>query len=395
MYLTLIHIFFDENSDTNPLHYYIEDQETDSSNINKSIKPSANNKKWTYQRQQAAKLFKEVKLDTAEDVAKFQTEHGLTVDGMLGSKTLDKLNEIYETNISINQIKYPQVTQVKTKQATPQPSAKVTSQSSAKITPKVNNPSRATSYQKALLLTAQNKKDTETDLRKLANKYGKELSAWKGTPSYISFYNNLAKEDTKKVETVIKSIVTAPVDPVSSVMDVADVISEDVNGISVSDMINNTTRGDLALLATFLTSPKKAVTKLMQKMVRSSKPNKPRKAVLVNKPKPKPKPKIHPNEHVDVVIERFNTAQQKARKATKNKQNISANMRKAQQTEREKLAKLYKARGYKRLDVNEVKKQYNLDFGSENYPYAYITKDNKIVIFNKGGLISKNKRFKI
>lgn len=141
-----------------PLHYYIEDQETDSSNINKSIKPSANNKKWTYQRQQAAKLFKEVKLDTAEDVAKFQTEHGLTVDGMLGSKTLDKLNEIYETNISINQIKYPQVTQVKTKQATPQPSAKVTSQSSAKITPKVNNPSRATSYQEALLLTAQNKK---------------------------------------------------------------------------------------------------------------------------------------------------------------------------------------------------------------------------------------------
>lgn len=92
--------------------------------ITKSIKPAANNGKQSAYRTKANSLFG-TNFNTAEDVARFQSEHGLTVDGMLGQNTLNKLNELYKKNIGWNQIalvnktrkNYPGNTSNKTPQA--------------------------------------------------------------------------------------------------------------------------------------------------------------------------------------------------------------------------------------------------------------------------------------
>lgn len=68
------------------------------------VKASANNNKWKYQREKAAKLFNRSDLNTAIGVANFQANHGLDVDGMLGQNTLNKLNQLYGTNFSLQNI---------------------------------------------------------------------------------------------------------------------------------------------------------------------------------------------------------------------------------------------------------------------------------------------------
>lgn len=69
------------------------------------VKRGSNSEKWTYQRNQANKLFG-TKFNSAEDVRQFQITHGLAGDGMLGQDTLNALNKEYGKNIRLSQIRF-------------------------------------------------------------------------------------------------------------------------------------------------------------------------------------------------------------------------------------------------------------------------------------------------
>lgn len=195
---------------------------TDSLNIHNS----ANSTKWSYQRRKASQKFNEIDLSSAEAVARFQRNNNLKEDGLLGEETLKKLNEIYNKNIGFDQIRYinsvsnstsknvktNNKSTIQRKEAIA-PEFTVTAiskKNSTKNSNEKSDPNRAGSYQEALQIIAKNNNDSETNIDKLAQKYGEQAKNWKGTKSYNDYWSSKRKKNTEDVAQASFDIVTLP-----------------------------------------------------------------------------------------------------------------------------------------------------------------------------------------
>lgn len=352
-------------------------------NYNLNIKSGANNVKWKQRRSKAAKLFNRDDLNTAEGVANFQQAHGLKVDGMLGIETLNALNEVHDKNYKLSDLGFQNKSKRK-KSTTPSvssyPGFIVTAKRTSKKSSTNTDPSRASSYIEALSIVAQNNNlpfETYQDVLNIVQKYGnsRELSGWKGTRSYKDFYNTIAKLNTNKVEDVASTIVTAPLDPIGSAKHLAEIVYNDITGQNIREELFGSTYLKLApsmslngyimkeAYAQNAARDRRALTEQMNSRIVRQHNYKPIETQIVSPGKPT----ITSNKPI-VRVKRF----KRNRKAAVSRQ-----------------YKEYRDKGYNRIDINKLRRQYGLDFKGEKFSYAFVTDNNTITIFNKGGILSQ------